>query len=354
MDPASNATLPSEDAAPSANKVFRDDNGDFIIADVDGLKLGVRWRFDGSGYDISNSALITETDSNSYLTILKVGPHRVRPGQIVLVTDPKMSAYIPIASSAEVRNTPSEVILRFSSTSAPSADQTDSRVFLHALGATATFGGGFGSDASWGLGTGPTRVIVYEESNEDGCQPFTHPAHSSDDHTSGADKEVILVRRGGCIFLDKLINAAKAGYAGVMINGYTTLHDDEAGPNPLHDQVPPGPVTEAKLFRPSADDINFDFFPEILDLLKKVGMIYIDGKMGVMLEREMEDGDVWVELLDVHGDVGMYEEEKPRPSRTGKRGVSEKASDGKERRDGEGKLMVAGWNIGNLRIVKPP
>lgn len=48
----------AEDLSPSSEKVHRDEmSGDWIIADVDGLKLGVRWRFDGRGYDVSSSAL---------------------------------------------------------------------------------------------------------------------------------------------------------------------------------------------------------------------------------------------------------------------------------------------------------
>ncbi len=49
-----NATQPVEDASPSPSKVFRNDDGNLVVADVDGLKIGVRWRLDGKGYDISN------------------------------------------------------------------------------------------------------------------------------------------------------------------------------------------------------------------------------------------------------------------------------------------------------------
>ena len=44
----------------SPDKVYQDGStGDFVITDVDGLKLGVRWRFDGEGYDVASSEFRT-------------------------------------------------------------------------------------------------------------------------------------------------------------------------------------------------------------------------------------------------------------------------------------------------------
>lgn len=47
--------LPPEDASPSIEKVYQDQDGHWVITDVTGLKLGVRWRLDGQGYDIVKS-----------------------------------------------------------------------------------------------------------------------------------------------------------------------------------------------------------------------------------------------------------------------------------------------------------
>ena len=45
-----------EDPSPAPSKVWQDDRGDHIIADVNGLRLRVRWRLDNKGYDVSDSA----------------------------------------------------------------------------------------------------------------------------------------------------------------------------------------------------------------------------------------------------------------------------------------------------------
>jgi hypothetical protein len=47
--------VPPEDPSPSDDKVCQDSEGDWTITDVSGLKLAVRWKLDGTGYDISKS-----------------------------------------------------------------------------------------------------------------------------------------------------------------------------------------------------------------------------------------------------------------------------------------------------------
>lgn len=47
--------LPPADLSPSKEKVYRDDVGSYVIADSTGLRLGVRWRLDAKGYDVTNS-----------------------------------------------------------------------------------------------------------------------------------------------------------------------------------------------------------------------------------------------------------------------------------------------------------
>lgn len=52
------ADLPPADPSPSLSKVWQDASGDFVIADSEGIRLGVRWRFDNNGYDVSSSMFL--------------------------------------------------------------------------------------------------------------------------------------------------------------------------------------------------------------------------------------------------------------------------------------------------------
>ncbi|OXC59323.1 hypothetical protein AYX13_07129, partial [Cryptococcus neoformans] len=48
-------TLP-EDPSPGSDKVYQNTTtGDYVINNITGIRLGVRWRLDGQGYDVSSS-----------------------------------------------------------------------------------------------------------------------------------------------------------------------------------------------------------------------------------------------------------------------------------------------------------
>lgn len=47
--------LPPHDKSPGPAKVFQTEDGDWVIANVDGLHVGTRWRLDGLGYDVVSS-----------------------------------------------------------------------------------------------------------------------------------------------------------------------------------------------------------------------------------------------------------------------------------------------------------
>jgi mannosidase alpha-like ER degradation enhancer 1 len=50
--------VPPEDTSPAIEKVYQGEDGHWTITDVSGLKLGVRWRIDEDGYDISRGQCI--------------------------------------------------------------------------------------------------------------------------------------------------------------------------------------------------------------------------------------------------------------------------------------------------------
>lgn len=151
--------LPPHDPSPPAAKVHQLEDGDWVINNIDGLHLGCRWRLDGSGYDVSS-----------------IGPHRVRQGQNVLVTDHRMDGYLP-----QPPMRPESIWL------------TVEGKKEHTLAAaTAHFGRPFGE-------TLDSLLIVR---GDRGCEPLRVRTDRA---------FALVVKRGDCTFADKAFNAAQSG-----------------------------------------------------------------------------------------------------------------------------------------------
>lgn len=250
-----------------------------------------------------------------------VAHHRVRHGQQVIVADPKMRGYLPVASPDLVVEThlPSEVMLRFST-----ATSAKPEVFLHALGATATFGRDFGvadqGANGFALGTGPTRAVLPPMQHRQGCHPLPHP---------GFDGEFIyLLDRGGCVFLDKLTHATAANASGVIL--FDQL-------DPTADQAV---FADGHLVRPSADGVAQD----LLDAVARSGLVFTAKMVGDVVKRtiEVEERSVVVEILPADGPM----QDSVHGHGQGRRGGEEGA------RGREGRLALGQWEIWNLKIVE--
>jgi len=209
---------------------------------------------------------------------------------------------------------PSQVLLRFAS-----EHVTGSQVFLHALGATATFGRDFGSTHSAGLVLDgqPIRVVLPPATERSGCGALTRPSET---------EFVLLLDRGGCLFSDKLQHAAQAGAAGVIL---IEKHDPLAPGN--H-----GPLPEGALIRPSAEDCS----PGELDALKDTGMVFTTEQVGEIVKRtiELEGRNVVVELKTAETDMRDTA------------GSERKREEGAKSR--EGRMALGQWEIWNLKIVE--
>ncbi|KAK4689097.1 hypothetical protein P7C73_g1006, partial [Tremellales sp. Uapishka_1] len=290
--------VPKEDPSPPSSKVYRDEpTGDFVISDIDGLRLGVRWRFDGRGYDVSS-----------------IGPHRVRPGQDVLVTDPKMAGYLPVAAPPPaIPFAPAEAMLRFAVTL---NKNTEREVFLHALGATAMFGKDLGRDGNgpgWGFNGKSVALIKAEASNPNGCLPFAAPPASQ--------AFVLAIERGGCTFIEKAVQAGRIGALGILIVGI------DPSESPSEERF-----FDEGLIRPSAEGES----AETMALVKDIGVVYVEHLVGDLVFRAMEEGDVDVELLRAEDD-GLG------------RDGGKKWPDGRH-----GKVVVGEWEILNLKVIEKP
>lgn len=227
-----------------------------------------------------------------------------------------MEGYLPIPQ-VHTHEGPTETILRFSSSWFDSAPQ----VFLHAIGATATFGKSFSPSRLSSFTTASNPItLVYPLDEQDGCTPLNLPEERPSEY-------VVLLDRGGCTFLDKLVHATRAGASGAIV----------AGLPPSSSSSPDDEEYEG-LLRPSAEG-------EAAALLKEVsssGLLYVDWRTGDVLRSHASEGTgMLVDVLPLDGQVATDTES-----------VQDYNSAGRGRKAREGRVGVGEWPIWNLRIVE--
>lgn len=190
------APLPAHDPSPSIAKVYQTPDGHWVIANIDGLRLNVRFRLDGWGYDV-----VTSESKSTPLTV--VGPHRVRQGQQVTITDTRMEGYLP-TSIGNVPYALSSVNLSFS--------RDGATPFVSAQATTALFGRPFTN--GWGLDKSLPLVVA-----DLACAPLGN---------TPTTPFVLLVNRGECTFVQKAQRAAQAGAVGLIIANLAQPPDGES------------------------------------------------------------------------------------------------------------------------------
>lgn len=264
------------------------------------------------------------------------------------MVDPSMEGYLPILQQT-VHEGPSEVILRFSTAPGlPNVEvqhqtQSPGEVFLHAVGATATFGKSFATTDSphsspFIIHSGPVRLVYHSET--DGCAPFSLPDEVEGD-------TVLLLDRGGCPFLDKLLYASRAGAAGLIVAGLS--------PSTTRGM---GMIDPDGLIRPSADDES----PHVLKEVEGKGLVYVDWKTGDALRdifnpdqsrSRTQSGESTVVMVEVMSFDGQTHHSGTGPvSADGERSTTSTTSSKGQAR--EGRVGVGEHVIWNLRIVEVP
>jgi mannosidase alpha-like ER degradation enhancer 1 len=160
-----------------------------------------------------------------------VGHYNVRPGHLVYINDSSLFLQTVPGNEGD-RNRVPDIQLRFyvdvadpifqPQTGTQDVFQTSNDKHALVTGYTAYFGGDL-SPAS-DLKVRPLRFIRKEgvpvhreKSNSHGCEPYKHQYPDS----------VLVVHRGDCTFLQKLLHARSASAAGVLVIG-----DDDAVINP--------------------------------------------------------------------------------------------------------------------------
>ncbi|PCH41185.1 glycoside hydrolase family 47 protein [Wolfiporia cocos MD-104 SS10] len=204
-----------EDMNPGAGKLGFLPDG-YILHNISGIRAHIVSRLDGQGYDIT-----------------KLGPYTVKTGQLVYVDDPEL-VLVPQDGKDGNERTGShripEVNLRFYLEFVdplfllqPGTHDMATEVFVTA--STALFGGDPTLLSPTGepvlrFGRGDGSRLVREHSNSFGCQPYNRTFHDN----------AVLVMRGECTFLEKLVHARRAGASGVIV-----ISDEETKINPSSD-----------------------------------------------------------------------------------------------------------------------
>ncbi|KAG6895527.1 hypothetical protein C0992_000833 [Termitomyces sp. T32_za158] len=199
-------TVP-EDLSPSLLKLGVLPDG-FIIQNVTGIRTHIVRRLDGNGYDIR-----------------KLGHYTVRTGHIVYINDSSLLAHLD-SKKTDAKHL--DVLLRFyaedvdliQKTGLPTVTTDDMQILL--VGYTAQFGGALNikpqSDPISLHATHQGGVNVYRDAdNPLGCAPYRYSHPSS----------ILVVHRGECTFLEKLIHARDASAVGVIV-----ISDDDLIINP--------------------------------------------------------------------------------------------------------------------------
>ncbi|KAJ3514072.1 hypothetical protein NLJ89_g2582 [Agrocybe chaxingu] len=206
-------TVP-EDLSPSLLKLGLLPDG-FILHNVTGIRAQIVQRLDGRGYDIS-----------------RLGHYSVRPGHLVYISDSHIFASHEDGrlDQDEIRRRDSQIQIRvFSATvgqptekQAPLLGKTSVDISVTAY--TAHFGADLSSSVHLELNKSPPRIrrpegvaVRRDTDNVFGCGPYELSYPDS----------MLLVRRGDCTFLEKLLMAHEASAAGIII-----ISDEEQGINP--------------------------------------------------------------------------------------------------------------------------
>ncbi|CAK9783494.1 unnamed protein product [Cutaneotrichosporon oleaginosum] len=286
------APLPAHDAAPSATKVWQKNDGDWVIADIEGLRLGCRWRFDRGGYDVTN-----------------IGPHRVRYGQHIFITDPKMEGYLPSLPPEAPKEDAQDVVLQI-------RHAGKEEVVIRLQTSTSDFGRAFL----------PSSVPAEPDSEDQ--HPFSAevpldaplfvvvPKNTLNGCAAVQEKRLdpkpkgpfaLFVARGGCTFADKARNAVRAGASMLLVG------DNEAG---------------GRHVRPTAVDEPASFMEEVAGL--RVGFVGHDEAMILATLHNAAPLEVLLE-----GPLAQREGTAvPLPQRR------------------EGKLVVGEHDLVNIRVVE--
>jgi len=155
----------------------------------------------------------------NFIDVHQVGQYHVRGGQLVYINDTNLVGLLK-DENPRLRDGTDVPLHFYSDEIQQSLDGDDSSApELLATSYSSLFGGSAFSD-TLRFGDGDV-ALARNKLNALGCNRYT-------DSYAGS---VLLVKRGGCTFVQKLVNAKEAGAVGAIV-----LSDEESGINPTSDK----------------------------------------------------------------------------------------------------------------------
>ncbi|KAJ3723053.1 alpha mannosidase-like protein [Lentinula raphanica] len=241
-------TVP-EDLSPSKLKLEPVQDG-YVVHNVSGIRTHIVQKLDGTGYDIR-----------------KIGHYTIRPGQTVFINDssflstqtppprvvmPELFGGIQLHFYVEAVDTMLNML---------NMVETLNDMELSVTGYVGLIGESL-SDSEELPSKFVDLIPVYtDDDNEFGCLPY---------HKSFQDG-ILLVKRGECTFLQKLVEARDAGAAGVLV-----MNDEDTIINPTassEDLEAAGDISEvAIIVLPSSDA---QMVEELMDQAQGVGQVML-------------------------------------------------------------------------------
>jgi len=231
---SSNGKVVPEDLSPSFLKLVVVDDG-FVVNNVTGIRTQIVQRLDGRGYDVR-----------------KLGHYVVRSGHLVYINDtslflPPSDGLVAVEKVNEKRALdvpvrffvdPVDPVVQIQPGSIQDLVETTELV---TTGYTALFGGDIAAKPRPELFqplrfSDPEGVPVFlPRDNRFGCVPFNTTFHDG----------VVVVERGQCTFLEKLLMGRAAGASGVLV-----ISDEDFGINPsanLEDLAGAGDISDVAM-----------------------------------------------------------------------------------------------------------
>ncbi|KAF9226475.1 glycoside hydrolase family 47 protein [Gyrodon lividus] len=202
MSPGGRVVIEDQNVSPKKLQLVPDG---FLLQNITGIRAHIVSRLDGKGYDIT-----------------KLGPHAVRTGQLVYIND---TALFSPEDETKVLHSPDVPLRIFLDTIDPMLQaqpgMLEMNAEFHVTAHTASFGANLTPlqerEKPLRFGHAEGVRIRRDDTNLLGCKPF------------GQDfaGDTVLLWRGDCTFLDKLVHARDAGASGVIV-----VSDEDSPVNP--------------------------------------------------------------------------------------------------------------------------